>query len=172
MHNLPSAHAVAIEVTSLRGLPDNAAWMSVLEATAIALGGRPHWGQINNMNVMSTVMRFGSNVNAWRSALGAVVGSAMTFSNTFTALRGLEPLPGATMTLSGQRAGDLVGGVAMVSVISLLLEAVPKAHIYQSDWRWCHKSQELFFGGNPGSVCPAGGSHENVGSEDYTLAAN
>ncbi|MFE8600205.1 M57 family metalloprotease [Archangium violaceum] len=39
----------------------------------------------------------------------------------------------------------------------------------QSNWRWCHKCQGLFFGGNPGSKCPAGGAHENVGSGDYHL---
>jgi FAD binding domain len=172
MHNFSSAHAVAIEVTSLRGLPDNAAWMSFIESVAVMGGGRPHWGQINNLNVTSTVIRFGSNVNAWRSALSSVVGSAITFSNVFTALRGLEPLPGATATLSGQRAGDLAGGVAVVPAISLLLGLVPRAEIYQSDWRWCHKCQSLFFGGNPGSVCPAGGSHESIGSGDYSLVMN
>jgi hypothetical protein len=172
MHNFPSAHAVAMEVTSLRGLPDNAAWMSVLESTAIALGGRPHWGQINNLNVTSTVLRFGNNVNAWRSALGSVVGSAMTFSNAFTAMRGLEPLPGAAVTVSGQRAGDLAGGLAIVPVISLLLGPAPRAEIFQTDWRWCHKCQGLFFGGNPGSVCPAGGSHDSAGSGNYTLVVN
>jgi hypothetical protein len=41
----------------------------------------------------------------------------------------------------------------------------------QSDWRWCHKCQGLFFGGNPGPVCPAGGPHENVGSGNYSLPA-
>jgi hypothetical protein len=30
----------------------------------------------------------------------------------------------------------------------------------QADWWWCHKCQGLFFAGNPGSVCPAGGGHE------------
>ncbi|WP_308809772.1 M57 family metalloprotease [Archangium lansingense] len=39
----------------------------------------------------------------------------------------------------------------------------------QSNWRWCHKCQGLFFGSNPGSKCPAGGAHENVGSGNYHL---
>ncbi len=39
----------------------------------------------------------------------------------------------------------------------------------QQDWRWCHKCQGLFFAGNPGSHCPAGGAHENVGSGNYDL---
>ena len=40
----------------------------------------------------------------------------------------------------------------------------------QGDWRWCHKCQGLFFGGNPGSVCPAGGAHDATGSGNYALA--
>jgi len=39
----------------------------------------------------------------------------------------------------------------------------------QPDWRWCHKCQGLYFAGNPGAVCPAGGPHENVGSGNYSL---
>jgi hypothetical protein len=169
MHNFPNTHAVAIEVASLRGIPDNAAWMSLVEAAAVARGGRPHWGQINNLNATSTVTMFGSSVGAWRSALGSVVGSAITFSNAFTARRGLEPPAGATATVSGQRSGDLAGGVVVVPAISLLLRPAPRAEIYQSDWRWCHKCQGLFLGGNPGTVCPAGGAHDSAGSGNYTL---
>jgi len=39
----------------------------------------------------------------------------------------------------------------------------------QSDWRWCHKCEGLFFGGNPGSRCPAGGAHDSAGSANYSL---
>jgi hypothetical protein len=42
----------------------------------------------------------------------------------------------------------------------------------QSDWRWCHKCQGMFFGGNPGSVCPAGGAHDSTGSGNYSLVQN
>lgn len=169
MHNFPSAHAVAIEVTSLRGLPDNAKWMASVESLAVARGGRPHWGQINSLNAASTVTMFGGNVGAWRSALGSVVGGAMTFSNAFTAQRGLEPPSGAMATVSGQRSGDLAGAVAVVPVISLLLALAPA---YQGDWRWCRKCQGLFFGGNPGPVCPTGGAHERTASGDYSLVVN
>lgn len=103
MHNFPSAHAGAIEVTSLRGLPDNAPWMDTVEAVAVARGGRPHWGQINNLNAWSTRTLFSGNVGAWLSA---------TFSNAFTAQRGLEPPAGATVTASGPRAGDIAGRAA------------------------------------------------------------
>jgi hypothetical protein len=121
MHNFPSPHAVAIEVTSLRGLPDNPSWMASVEAAAVARGGRPHWGQINNLNAASTAGLFGANLAAWRSALGSVVGSATTFSNSFTAARSLEPPPGATATVSGARVGDLVAGASVIPAISLLL---------------------------------------------------
>jgi FAD binding domain len=125
MHNFPSPHAVAIEVTSLRGLPDNATWMAFVESAATTRSGRPHWGQINNLNATSTVAQFGANVSSWRSALGSVVGSGTTFSNAFTAQRGLEPPAGATVTATGQRAGDLAGGFAVVPAISLLLKSPP-----------------------------------------------
>ncbi len=127
MHSFPSAHGVAIEVTSLRGLPDNPAWFAQVEAAAVSRGGRPHWGQINNLDAASTAAMFGGNLQAWRTALGEVVGGSSTFSNAFTAQRGLEPLPGATPTVAGPRAGDLAGGAAVVPAISLLLGAVPAA---------------------------------------------
>ena len=125
MHNFRSPHAVAIEVTSLRGLPDNATWMTFVETAAVARSGRPHWGQINNLNAASTLTLFGGNVAAWRSALGSVVGTATTFSNAFTTQRGLEPPAGATATVFGQRSGDLAGGGAIVPVISMLLRRPP-----------------------------------------------
>ena len=37
MHNFASANAVAIEVTSLKGLPGNASWMTLVESFAIAV---------------------------------------------------------------------------------------------------------------------------------------
>jgi len=40
----------------------------------------------------------------------------------------------------------------------------------QSNWRWCHKCQGLFFAGNATTgKCPAGGGHQNVGSGNYSL---
>jgi hypothetical protein len=40
----------------------------------------------------------------------------------------------------------------------------------QPNWRWCHKCQGMFFGGNSGSVCPAGGAHDATGSGNYSVA--
>ena len=39
----------------------------------------------------------------------------------------------------------------------------------QLDWRRCNKCLGLFFGGNPGSKCPAGGEHSKTG--DYGFDA-
>lgn len=47
---------------------------------------------------------------------------------------------------------------------------VPPANITQSSWRWCHKCQGLFWGHQMAvSVCPAGGTHDDTGSGDYSL---
>lgn len=44
----------------------------------------------------------------------------------------------------------------------------------QSDWRWCHKCQGLFFAGRQSSngSCPSGGQHEKTGSGNYALVHN
>jgi hypothetical protein len=42
----------------------------------------------------------------------------------------------------------------------------------QYNWRWCRKCQGMAFGGNPSSVCPAGGSHDHSGSGNYALVHN
>ena len=42
----------------------------------------------------------------------------------------------------------------------------------QRNWRWCSKCQGLWFGGNAGSKCPAGGTHTKVGSANYSLVMN
>src|SRR5262249_46366225 len=42
----------------------------------------------------------------------------------------------------------------------------------QDNWRWCHKCQGLFFGGNPGSFCPPGHQHDSWGSANYSLVLN
>lgn len=42
----------------------------------------------------------------------------------------------------------------------------------QSDWRWCHKCQGLFYAGGQSVAgsCPVGGQHEKMVSGNYTLA--
>jgi len=41
----------------------------------------------------------------------------------------------------------------------------------QTNWRWCHKCQGMYFGGSATQgVCPAGGQHDHTGSGNYDLA--
>jgi Zn finger protein HypA/HybF involved in hydrogenase expression len=40
----------------------------------------------------------------------------------------------------------------------------------QGKWYWCRKCQALFFGGNPGSKCPAGTAHDKSGSGEYFVS--
>ena len=91
MHNVPHNLACSIEVTSLDGLSDNAAWMRWLEDTGLRLGGRPHWGQQNRLNDRQVQALYGDGLLKWRAQLERIVGSNRTFSNAYTAQRGLEP---------------------------------------------------------------------------------
>lgn len=110
MHNVASAGAVAIEVTSLKNLPQNPPWMNLVHTLAVGQGGRPHWGQINQLDASTVSKLYGSALQAWITTLGALVGSASIFSNAYTTQRGLEPPQSAvTPTIMGQRAGDLFG---------------------------------------------------------------
>lgn len=92
MHNVASPRAVSIECATLKGLPDNRDWMKSLEREAVHRGGRPHWGQINNLNEPQVTALYGRNLIAWREALLRVSGDSTLFSNHFTRQRGLEPL--------------------------------------------------------------------------------
>src|SRR4051794_5626014 len=49
---------------------------------------------------------------------------------------------------------------------------LPFPAVGQANWRWCHKCQGLYFAGNPGSHCPAGGAHDLTGSGNYRLIQN
>ncbi len=121
MHNFPSAMAVAIEVTSLKGLPGNASWMSRLHSLAVSHAGRPHWGQINQLDAPTTAALYGASLTAWRNTLGALVGSSGIFSNAFTMQRGLEPQAGTGgPTIFGKRAIDVMAD--FMPAIDLLLE--------------------------------------------------
>ncbi|MBI3796747.1 MAG: M36 family metallopeptidase, partial [Deltaproteobacteria bacterium] len=50
--------------------------------------------------------------------------------------------------------------------------SLPTPAVTQGNWRWCHKCQGLYFAGNPGSHCPAGGAHDLAGSGNYFLVQN
>src|SRR5262249_895988 len=92
MHSVAGPYAIAIEVASLHGLRDTAAWMQVVQNAAVQRGGRPHWGQTHQLNAAQVLDLYGQNVKNWRNALQRVSGSSSTFSNNFTRQRGLEPL--------------------------------------------------------------------------------
>ena len=127
MHNFPSAHAVAIEVTSLKGLPDNETWMTTLMTVANANGGRLHWGQRNSFVTGALVATsYGSNLTRWRTALTAMTGAGAVFSCNFTRMRTLEPNSTAAVpTLAGPRLADL--RAAVLTPIMLLLADDPPA---------------------------------------------
>ncbi len=123
MHNVASPHAVAVEVTSLKNLPDNESWMTSAEAMAIAFGGRPHWGQQNRLTAVQVAQMFGASLTNWRTTLTALVGGSQTFSTAHTVQRGLEPTsPQARPTLFGRKASELVVG-ALLPPLALLLSA-------------------------------------------------
>lgn len=92
MHNLPGPHVVSIEVTSVVGFDHNAIWFEALEAQALALGGRPHWGQQNRLKADQVRTLYGDSLLEWRSQLGRVVGGGgRDFVNDYAEQRGLLP---------------------------------------------------------------------------------
>lgn len=117
MHNFASGHGVAIEVTSLRGLPDNSTWFAVLETEAISRGGRPHWGQINTLNGTQTASLYGVDHQNWRVMLKSVVGNSSTFSNPFTLQRELEPATNAVAAIKGSKASDIIAQAGPVGIV-------------------------------------------------------
>ena len=117
MHNFASGHGVAIEVTSLRGMPDYSAWFALLETEAISRGGRPHWGQINTLNGAQTALLYGVDHRNWRVVLKSVVGSSSTFSNPFTLQRELEPATVAVAAIKGSKASDVIAQAGPVSIV-------------------------------------------------------
>jgi hypothetical protein len=103
MHNVGSERAVSIEFSSLKGLPDNADWMTYLQREAVQRGGRPHWGQLNALDETQVLALYGRNLIAWREALVRMSGSSTLFSNHFTRQRGLEPLHLLRQVVSARR---------------------------------------------------------------------
>lgn len=91
MHNVPSPRAVAIEVTSLKGLAHTPAWINLVHALAVGLGGRPHWGQRNFLTAAEVRALYGANHAAWRDALAKVSVAHDVFRNHYTVQRDLEP---------------------------------------------------------------------------------
>ena len=90
MHNVDGANAVSIEVVSPVGLSGNGTWMQAVEARAIELGGRPHWGQQNRLTADQVNRLYGSSLTAWKEELGGVMGASFgQFVNDYAEQRGL-----------------------------------------------------------------------------------
>jgi hypothetical protein len=94
MHNVGSPLAVSIEVASLHGFEGNDGWIGFAEHTAKAMGGRPHWGQQNQLSAHDVLALYGlDNLENWSHQCFRMVGpTSQTFSNRYTRQRGLEPL--------------------------------------------------------------------------------
>lgn len=93
MHHLSSRMVVSIEVSSLGGMPDSAAWVAFVERTAVRFGGRPHWGQEHKLTSAEVARFYGADLLTWREQLHTVSGTRGTFSNAFSRRCGLEPAP-------------------------------------------------------------------------------
>lgn len=91
MHNVAGDIAISIEVATLKGLDDNVQWMRFVEKTALAFGGRPHWGQINKLTEQQVLTLYHKHLMKWREALVRISGNSRLFSNRYTRRRGLEP---------------------------------------------------------------------------------
>jgi hypothetical protein len=109
-HNRATPNVVSVEVTSLRGMPDNAQWMTTLGALGITYGGRPHWGQINALTAPTMTSLYGNDLQLWQTKLGQLTGNSTLFSCAFTRQRSLEPPAAATTrTLIGRKLSDAIG---------------------------------------------------------------
>jgi hypothetical protein len=136
MHNINGRNAVSVEITSLRGLPDNLTWMNLVEQLTAGLGGifpylpgivfpdfggRLHWGQINKLGEARVGMLYGDHLQAWRETLWALTGDSRLFSNSYCRQRGLEPLHNpAQSPLVGTRV-DEIRAQAVSAILGLLL---------------------------------------------------
>jgi len=91
MHNVASSYAISIEVALLKGPMGNEGFLNFIHETALKYGGRPHWGQKNNLNNHQVVSLYGVQLKNWRTALTQLSASSTLFSNNFTQQRDLEP---------------------------------------------------------------------------------
>jgi D-arabinono-1,4-lactone oxidase/Protein of unknown function (DUF3892) len=93
MHNLSGQHVVSIEVASPLGFDQNTTWFEALEAQALSLGGRPHWGQLNRLKTHQVRRLYDDQLLDWRAQLGRVTGvAARDFLNNYAEQRGLTPI--------------------------------------------------------------------------------
>lgn len=91
MHNVGGSHAISIEVSTAKVLPDNMTWMAYVQREALYRGGRPHWGQYNKLTEQQVLSLYHERLIHWCESLLRVSGKSTIFSNNFTRQRGLEP---------------------------------------------------------------------------------
>jgi hypothetical protein len=60
------------------------------------------------------------------------------------------------------------GGSGLVLLQNIVL-IWHNLYLEQDGWAYCTKCKGLFFPGNPGNHCPAGGTHDGTGSGNYSL---
>lgn len=91
MQNMPAELTYAMEFTTIKDAPQAQSWMFWLQSTALAHGGRLHWGQHNRLDPSWVWHHYGRKLREWHHALWQVSRDAGTFSNDFTRQRGLDP---------------------------------------------------------------------------------
>jgi len=79
--------------------------------------------------------------------------------------------PGSRCPIGGEHVKSISGNYVLLNdiIVAIIDDTTMGA---QQGWRWCNKCQGLFFGDNPGSQCPASGSHSQTGSGNYVLVQN
>lgn len=110
-----------------------------------------------------------TNVPFWTAQPSLGLQAAITRVSTAT---GPYPCVGVQYEFGNSVDYD-VFSLPWVTTVSGLVKPPPPptpVTLSQSGWKWCNKCQGLFFGPNMAhSVCPAGNSHSNIGSGDYTI---
>ncbi len=169
------AAAVPLTFTEVSSAPDiNIGWRPAADPDHSMVGGvlahadfPPGCSVVTN--TLPKPVHFDDSEHSW--SIGAV---ANQFDVETVALHELGHILGLAHS-------SVAGSVMFPSVSSNFvkrtltaddLSGVRSLYPAQGDWRWCNKCQGLFFGGNAGPVCPAGGEHSKVGSGNYHLAHN
>jgi hypothetical protein len=120
MHNVASEQAVSIEVSAFKGMVDSAAWIEFVLQTALALGGRPHWGQQNRLIEPHVKNLYGDKLDRWRAVLGGFSGDDTLFSSPFTVAKGLEPHGSRDIKIEGPAAQ--IASSVDAAILALLLD--------------------------------------------------
>jgi hypothetical protein len=127
MHNVNTPLAVSVEVVALQGLQGNDGWIAQVEKIGKKMGGRPHWGQQNQMSIDDLRALYDAeDVRSWKEQCLRMVGVSTTFRNNYTRQRGLEPVdlnfgPWASVSEGRSTPGGPVTAVPWGQQIALFL---------------------------------------------------